>query len=93
MAVVALAYDEHDVRRAERAGVYLHFACRAYKSVDLFRRERVGVYAEHESVYRLVEHGVVFLGEGVLNFADCGARHQFVRGSLVMRTRANRPYE
>ena len=29
----------------------------------------------------------------VLNFADCGARHQFVRGNLVMRTRANRPYE
>ena len=69
MSAVALAYDEHDVRRAVAAAVYLYVFGGMDKLCDLFGCQLVGVDAESQSVDRNIEHGVLLVGELVLHFA------------------------
>ena len=90
VAVVALAYNQHDIGRAERARVDPHLIHRSHKSVYLLGSKRVGVYTEHKAVYRLIEHGMVLLGKRVLHLANGLARHKLNGGCLVVRAKPYR---
>ena len=84
VAVVALAYDENDVGRAERTRIHTRLVDSRNKTVNLLCGKRIGIKAEHQSVNRLVKVGWSLLGERMFYIADCTTRHQLDKGSLVV---------
>ena len=85
MAVVALAYDKHDIWRAERTRVDLHLVYSRHQTVNLLCCERIGIKAEHQTVDRLVKVGMTLLRQRMFYNTDSTARHQLDKGSLVVR--------
>ena len=58
--------------------------CGTDKLGYLMRCQLVGIDTEVESVDRQIEHGMVFLCQGVLHLSDGFARHQLVESRLVV---------
>ena len=87
VAPIAFADDEHDVGRTESTTVHRHLVGRSHELIHLPGGERVGIDAEHQPIDRLIEHGMILLGERVLHLANGAAGHQFVNGHLVLGTR------
>ena len=84
VAIVALAYDENYVGRAERTRIHARLVDPRYKAVNLLCGKRIGIKAEHQSVNRLIKVGWSLLGERMFYIADCTARHQLDKCSLVV---------
>lgn len=93
MSAVALAYDEHDVRRAVAATVYPYVFGGMYELCDLFGGQLVGVDAESQSVDRNIEFGVSLVGELVLHFAYVLASEELECRHLVVPRGAGSCYE
>ena len=56
---VALADNQDDVRRSERAAVHFHLVLCLDKAVDLLRCQLVGEDAEYKTVDRKIELGAL----------------------------------
>ena len=84
MATKALADNQYDVRRTIAATIHLDTVGGTDELGNLVCRQLVGVDAEVKSIDRQIEHGMVFLRQGMLHLADGLARHQLVERRLVV---------
>ena len=86
MAVVALAYYQHDILAAERAAVHLCLVDIFHQGLHLLGRKFVGIYAEHKAVAGQIQLGFLLLGQFMLHLPYVVVGHQAHKGRLVGKT-------
>ena len=90
---VALADDEHNVRRAKRTTIHLDLLARFYQSHDLLGSQGVGIKTERETRKGRIEHRMVGLREHMFHITDCATGVNLHHGLLIGKARGNAPRE